>query len=86
MNLASVDQTSGDITVVSNFQNVDASALSSGASITGSSGVNVITGGSGGDFIDGNGGADVIDGGGGNDGITYRGTETSIDGGSGADT
>ena len=86
VNLASVDQTSGDVTVVSNFQNVDASALSSSASITGSSGVNVITGGSGGDSIDGNGGADVIDGGGGNDGITYRGTETSIDGGSGADT
>ena len=31
VNLASVDQTSGDVTVVSNFQNVDASALSSGA-------------------------------------------------------
>ena len=44
---------------VANFQNVDASALSVGVSITGSSSANTITGGSGNDTIDGGGGADV---------------------------
>ena len=85
INLANADQTVGDVANVSNFQNVDAS-LSTGASITGSSGVNIITGGFGNDSIDGAGGADVIAAGAGNDTVTYRGTETSIDGGAGTDT
>src|SRR6202035_3668438 len=55
-------------------------------SITGSSSANTITGGSGADTIDGAGGTDVIAAGAGNDTVTYRGTETSIDGGAGSDT
>ncbi|MDT9702588.1 calcium-binding protein, partial [Streptomyces sp. P17] len=86
VNLAGSDQTSGDGTSVSNFQNVDASALSTALSITGSTAANTITGGSGNDTIDGGGGADVIAAGGGNDSVTYRGAETSIDGGTGTNT
>ncbi len=86
VNLASADQTSGDSTIVSNFQNIDATALSSGVTLTGSVGANIITGGSGNDTIDGGGGADVIAGGGGDDTITYHGGEVSIDGGTGNDT
>ena len=86
INLGNADQSSGDSANVTSFQNVDASALSTAASITGSSSANTITGGSGNDTIDGAGGADVIAGGGGNDTVTYRGTETSIDGGAGSDT
>jgi Ca2+-binding RTX toxin-like protein len=71
---------------VINFHNVNASGLSSDLSITGSSTANSITGGSGNDTIDGGGGADVIVAGGGNDTVTYRGTETSIEGGSGTNT
>jgi Ca2+-binding RTX toxin-like protein len=83
--LANVDQTTGDATIVSNFQNVDASALSSAVSISGSVGANTITGGSGNDSIDGGGGADVISGGTGHDTVAYHGTEISIDGGTGID-
>ena len=86
VNLGNADQTSGDSANVTSFQNVDASALSSAVTITGSSSANTITGGSGNDTIDGAGGADVINAGGGNDTVTYRGTETSIDGGTGTDT
>jgi hypothetical protein len=86
INLGNVDQTVGDLTSVTNFQDVDASGLSNGASITGSAVINVITGGSGGDSVDGGGGADIINTGGGNDNVVYRGTEASIDGGSGGDT
>ncbi len=86
INLANADQTVGDLTSVVNFQNVDASGLSTGVSITGTSGVNIITGGSGGDSVDGGGGADVISTGGGNDTVVYHGTEASIDGGGGSDT
>ena len=86
INLANSDQTTGDTAAVSNFQNVDASALSSGITIGGTSGTNVITGGSGNDIIDGVGGADVISAGGGNDPFSYYGTEVSIDGGAGANT
>src|SRR5204862_4720655 len=53
VSLGSTDQTIGDVASVAGFQNVDASALSSAASITGSSGANVITAGSGSDTIDG---------------------------------
>ena len=86
INLGNADQTSGDSTNVTNFQNVDASALSSAVSITGSSGANTITGGSGNDTIDGAGGADVIAAGGGNDSVSYYAAETSIDGGTGVNT
>jgi hypothetical protein len=86
VDLGSADQTSGDSTNVANFQNVDASALSSAVTITGSSSANTITGGSGDDTIDGAGGADVINAGAGNDSVAYHGTETSITGGSGTNT
>jgi len=86
INLGNADQSSGDSTTVANFQNVDASALSSAASITGSSDANILTGGAGNDIIDGAGGADVIAAGGSNDTVTYHGSETSIDGGGGMDT
>ena len=86
VNLGNADQTSSDSTTVNNFQNVDASALSSAVSITGSSAANTLTGGSGADTIDGAGGADTINAGSGNDTVTYRGTEISIDGGLGSDT
>ena len=86
INLANADQTTGDSTTVSNFQNVDASALAVGATITGDANANVITGGAGNDVIDGGGGADVISAGGGDDTVTVHGTETSIDGGTGSDT
>ena len=84
VNLGNADQTSGDSTNVTNFQNVDASALSAAASITGSAGANILTGGAGNDTIDGAGGADLIAAGGGNDTVTYRGAEVSIDGGAGS--
>ena len=86
VNLADADQTSGDTAAVANFQNVDASSLAIGVSLTGSSGANTLTGGAGNDSIDGGGGADVIAAGGGDDTVTYRGTEVSVDGGSGVDT
>ncbi len=86
VNLGNTDQTTGDLTSVANFQNVDASALTSAVSITGSSGANVITGGTGNDTIDGAGGSDAINAGGGNDTVIYHGTETTIDGGAGSDT
>ena len=86
VNLGNIDQTSGDAVSVAGFQNVDASALSSGISLTGSAGTNTIIGGSGNDTIDGVGGADIIDAGAGNDTVTFRGAEASIDGGGGLDT
>ena len=72
---AGVDQTTGDSVSATNFESVDASALSSALSVTGSSAANTITTGSGNDTIDGGGGADVIDAGDGNDTVTYRGGE-----------
>ena len=88
INLGRVDQTVGDAVTVANFQNIDASALGAaqGISIIGNSAANVITGGLGADTIDGAGGADVISAGGGDDTAVYRGSETSIDGGSGNNT
>jgi hypothetical protein len=67
VDLGGADQTSGDTTNVTNFQNVDASALSSALTLTGSSGANSITGGSGNDTINGGGGLDHLFGGGGDD-------------------
>src|SRR6202030_2531932 len=75
---AAVAQTSGDTVTVTNFENVDASALSTALTVTGSSSANAITTGSGNDTIDGGGGLDVIIAGAGNDSVAYYGTETSI--------
>ena len=86
VDLGAVDQTVGDSTTVTSFQGVDASALSSGVSLTGSTGADAITGGSGNDTIDGIAGLDVVNGGAGNDLVSYRGTEASIDGSTGTDT
>ena len=47
---------------------------------------NIITGSAGNDVIDGAGGADVIHAGAGDDIVAYRGTEASIDGGTGSNT
>ena len=86
VNLGNADQTTGDLVTVTNFQNVNASALSTGISITGSTGANIITGGSGADAIDGSGGADTLSGGAGDDAIAYYGAETAVDGGTGTNT
>jgi Ca2+-binding RTX toxin-like protein len=86
VDLGAADQTIGDAVTIANFQNVNASLLSTGVSITGTASANTITGGSGADTIDGGGGADIISAGGGNDTVTYQGSEVSIDGGTGSDT
>ena len=86
INLGNTDQTTGDLTTVTNFQNVDGSAIATGMDMTGSSAANVITGGSGDDVIDGAGGADTIDAGGGNDTVFYRTGSTAISGGTGTNT
>ncbi len=86
VNLGNADQTTGDAVNVANFQNVDASVLSTGVSITGSVAANAITGGSGNDTIDGAGGADIIHAGAGNDTVAYRGSEALIDGGTDTNT
>ena len=83
---AGSDQTTGDSVSITNFESIDASALSSALTVTGSASANTITTGSGNDTIDGGGGADVIAAGAGTDTVTYRGTETSIDGGTGTNT
>src|SRR5207248_5590424 len=57
---AGSDQTTGDGVSVSNFENLNASILSTAVSVTGSSVANAITTGSGDDTIDGAGGVDVI--------------------------
>ena len=88
INLTRTDQSVGDFVVVSNFQNVDASALGAGqgVSIIGSAGANVLTGGAGADTINGGGGADVVSAGAGDDNVSYWATEVSIDGGAGNNT
>ena len=88
INLGHTDQSIGDSTLVSNFQNVDASALGTGqgVSIIGSSGANILTGGAGADVINGGGGADIVNAGAGDDSVSYSGTEVSLDGGSGNNT
>ena len=90
VDLSSADQTSGDSTNVSNFQNVDASAVSTGLTLTGSGSANTITGGSGDDTINGNGGLDHLFGGSGDDLFLIDGSSlslgTQIDGGSGTNT
>jgi hypothetical protein len=87
VDLGATDQTPGDTTNVTNFQNVDASALSSGLSITGSSAANTIIGSSGNDTINGGGGLDHLSGGGGDDLFIIDDSSlmlgTTINGGSG---
>ena len=83
---AGLDQTVGDAANVTNFENLDASAVTAALTVTGSSAANVITTGSGNDTIDGGGGADVINSGGGNDTVSYYGSESVIDGGAGNNT
>jgi len=87
VDLGGADQTSGDTTNVTNFQNVNAAALSSALTLTGSSGANVITGGSGNDTINGGGGLDHLFGGGGDDLFIVDRSSlilgTTIDGGNG---
>jgi Ca2+-binding RTX toxin-like protein len=90
VNLGSADQTSGDSANVTNFQNVDGSALGSALSITGSAANNILTGGSGNDTISGGGGTDHLFGGGGDDIFIIDGASlalvSTIDGGSGNNT
>ena len=81
INLASVDQSSGDTAVVTGFENVDASGSSAAVNLTGNGGANVLTGGSGDDTIVGGAGADTLSGGAGNDTVTYDGVDGSITGG-----
>ena len=53
---AGVDQTTGDSVAILNFENLNASAMTTALAVTGSSGANVITTGSGNDIIAGGGG------------------------------
>ncbi len=78
VNLGSVDQTTGDNTIVNNFENVDASGATSAVNLTGSSGANVLEGGSAADTFVGLVGADTIDGGGGTDTLTLSGTSVDL--------
>ncbi len=83
---STTDQTNGDSVIVRNFESLDWSASSFGLTATGSSGANSIVGSQGADTIDGGAGLDAIDGQGGNDLITYRGTASTIGGGTDTDT
>lgn len=86
IDLAAVDQTVGDATLVSGFENLDWSASGYALIATGTAGTNVLTGGADNDIIDGAGGADTVNGGAGDDRIVYRADATLIAGGTGADT
>ena len=83
---AGSDQTAGDSASVANFENLDASIMTTALTVTASAAANTITTGTGNDTIDAGGGADAISAGGGNDSVSYYGTETSIDGGTGTNT
>jgi len=83
---AGADQTTGDSSLIKNFENLDASVVTSGLTVTGSSAANIITTGAGNDTIDGGGGADVINANAGNDTVSYYGSENLIDGGTGSNT
>ena len=91
VNLGNSDQTggTGETAAVSGFENLDATALTSGIAVTGSTGANTLSTGTGNDTIDGLGGADTIDAGSGDDSVTYRNAaNASIEGGvdAGGDT
>ncbi|MEQ1838040.1 MAG: Ig-like domain-containing protein [Candidatus Nitrotoga sp.] len=78
VNLASADQTTGDNTIVNNFENVDASAATVSVNLTGSEKANVLTGGSGADTITGDRGADNLFGGGADSLFGGRNNDTFI--------
>ena len=80
------DQTTGDTVGIVNFENLNASAMTTALNVTGSSSANVITTGSGNDVIHGGGGADIITAGTGDDAVDYWGSEVSIDGSGGTNT
>ena len=71
VNLVSVDQTTGDSTIVNNFENIDASLATVTVNLTGSAAVNVLQGGSGNDSITGGGDADTLSGGDGDDTFNF---------------
>ena len=83
---AGTDQTTGDTVAVTNFQSVNAGALSTALTLTGSTGANTIIGSAGASTIDGNGGTDSITAGAGADTIYYHGSETYLNGGGGTNT
>jgi VCBS repeat-containing protein len=66
---AGSDQTSGtgEVAIVKNFENVDASGATTAVSLTGSAGANTLIGGTVGDSIIGNGGSDTLTGSAGDD-------------------
>ena len=86
LNLAATNQDMSGSTAIKDFLNVNAAGLAGAFTILGSAGANTITGGSGAETIDGGGGSDVINGGSGNDLIYDHGTESSLNGGTGAST
>jgi uncharacterized protein len=63
VNLAAADQTTGDAAKVTGFENIDASFMTTGLSLTGSTAANVLIGGQGNDVLTGGAGADVLAGG-----------------------
>ena len=84
------DQSIGDTSTVSGFENVDASGSSAAVTVIGSSGANILKGGSGADTITGGAGADTLSGGGGNDTFNLANGDfaagESIDGGANTDS
>ena len=84
------DQSIGDTSTVSGFENVDASGSSTAVTLTGSSGANTLKGGAGADTITGGAGADTLTGGGGNDTFNLANGDfaagESIDGGGNTDS
>lgn len=72
VNLAGLDQISGDSGLASGFEHVDATHATASVSLTGSAGANILAGGSAGDRLTGGLGADVLIGNGGADRFVYR--------------
>jgi Ca2+-binding RTX toxin-like protein len=77
VNLSAADQTLGDAAATSGFENVDASMLIAGVSLTGSSAANQLIGGQGDDVINGGKGADEMAGLGGADRFVFASTTDS---------
>ena len=78
VNLANADQTSGDTAIVTNFENIDASAMTTAVTLTGNASANVLTGGSGDDVLIGGAGADTLIGGAGSDTVTYAASTAAV--------
>jgi Ca2+-binding RTX toxin-like protein len=78
VNLSQADQTIGDNTVVSGFENLDASGAATAITLTVSAAVNVLKGGTGDDVIEGKGGGDTVDGGFGNDTASYASSPAGV--------